>query len=191
MRLALGTVVVLEGIDATGKSTQMELLQAQFPDEVFVHQPSGNTIVGELVYQLTESKQRLHPVTRQFLHLAAHAEQYDRVIIPALSERGVFMDRNWWSTLAYGWYTGGLKWLVDLDVFEEIVRLPTQGIMPDVVFIFLHEHERDSHNTVALVDAYADLAGRYPEVIEPIEIGTKQEVNGQIVRALERRKLVR
>ena len=191
MRLIPGKLVVLEGIDATGKSTQLERLRDLLGDELYTHQPSGDTMVGQAVYSITEKSTNLTPLARQFLHLAAHSEQYEKVIIPALSDRGVIMDRCWWSTVAYGWFDGGLKHLIDLIDFIRLVRLPTHGVMPDVVFVFMHAWKQDRHNTIELCNGYEYLTlDLYPEVMEPMEIGTPEEQTAQIMAALERRGLL-
>lgn len=191
-RLKPGTVVVLEGLDGTGKSTQLELLRALLGDEHFTHQPSGDTAVGKAVYKITEkNRSNLTPVARQFLHLAAHAEQYAKHIIPALKDRGVIMDRCWWSTFAYGYY-GGLEFLMDMPDFIKMIRLPTQDVMPSVVFVFMHVHKSDANNTVNVIKGYEMLAlDLYPEVMEPIGEGLNEiETTQQIMDALDRRGLL-
>lgn len=191
MKLRSGTVVVLEGLDGSGKSTQAGRLQQLFPDDLFVHQPSSGGQVGELVYRITESSTQMHPVTRQMLHLAAHAEQYQLQIVPALRTGGVVMDRNWWSTVAYGWFDGGFRHVIDLIDFIKMAKLPTQDVEPSVVFVFMHDHVGDPHNTLALVKGYEELALEwFPSLMEPIERGTPEQVTEQIVRALEQRKLL-
>lgn len=186
MNLAPGTLCVLEGIDKSGKSTQFEELRKQFPDDLFLHQPSSGGPVGEVVYQLTEKVNHMPPLARQLLHLAAHTEQYERIIIPGLSTRGVFLDRCWWSTVAYGWFLGGLQFLVDLAEFEKLARLPAQGALPKIVFVFLHEYERDPHNMQSLREGYNHLARTQNErcIVEMIPADTIEGVHSFIVSAL-------
>lgn len=163
MNLKPGTLIVLEGMDATGKSTQVDELNKLFPDGKFTHQPSGVTVVGEVVYQITEQVSDMHPLTRQFLHLASHAEHYAKWILPTLSTDGVFMDRCWWSTVAYGYFAGRLHYLMSLDDFIRMVQLPTQELEPTLVFVFMNPWHHDVHNTPELADGYRQLIDRFGE----------------------------
>lgn len=190
MDLKPGTFIVLEGLDKTGKSTQRQALEGLFPDAYYTHQPSGGNVVGQVVYQLTEEVRDLHPVARQFLHLASHAEHYQREILPALSDRAVIMDRCWWSTMAYGWYAGGLQYLVDYTSFLTMAQLPTQGRMPDLVFLFLNPWEEDHHNTAKGREGYISLLEEYPGTTVVVPEGTVEEATEFIVQTLRDHRMV-
>lgn len=185
-----GTFVVLEGIDQAGKSTQAERLQRVLPDSLFTHQPSGGNVVGEVIYALTEAHE-MHPVTRQLLHLASHAEHYERTIIPRLSDGSVVMDRCWWSTIAYGYFSGNLQYAVpDYEFFERLAKLPTQGMEPDVVFVFMRAWRKDRHNTTALIAGYNSLIERYPDVVETVPADTVEATTQFIIKRLQDRELL-
>lgn len=162
-----GSFIVFEGLDATGKSTQLQRIQeaaegrfgaALFGERppLFTHQPSGNDALGEEIYAITEKyKTELSPWTRQYLHLASHAHHYESQIIPELLSHGsVFMDRCWWSTVAYGLFGGLLASHVDPADFIKVAQYPTQGYMPDVVFAFTDPWVEDGHNTVEVAMGY-------------------------------------
>lgn len=190
MDLHPGTLVVLEGLDATGKTTQMERLNKVFPDGVFTHQPSGTTAVGSVVYQLTEQVKDIEPLARQFLHLASHCEHYQSFIIPTLSDRGVFLDRCWWSTVALGWFGSRLKYRgIELETFLEVAWWPTQRIEPTVVFLFLHPHQADHHNTPEVIEGYKFLQEEYKETTVEVPLMSEAETTSFIVRELQRRSL--
>jgi dTMP kinase len=121
LRLRKGTLVVFEGLNNTGKTTQLDRLRQACdepmeagaglfaPAPLFTHQPSGATDLGEEIYSLTERvdwSKPGHQLTRQLLHLAAHNEHYVNDLIPALRRGSVIMDRCWWSAYAYGWRPG-------------------------------------------------------------------------------------
>jgi dTMP kinase len=110
LRLRPGALVVLEGLDRTGKSTQRnrlaELTWAN-PTPVFTHMPSGLTSLTADIYHLTEKAVIQSAWARQLLHLACHAENMP-AIADARNHGGVVLDRWWWSTVAYGWYAGQL-----------------------------------------------------------------------------------
>lgn len=188
--LVPGTLVVLEGIDQAGKSTQLERLKGVIPDAHFTHQPSGGTVVGQVVYELTEQVAQMHPVSRQFLHLASHAEHYEREIIPALSTNGVVMDRCWWSTIAYGYFSGGLQYAFpSYQAFEDMVKVPAQGIEPAIVFLFMNAWRPDRNNTEGLISGYNMLADRFK--CEKVPTDDEEATTEFIVRCLRERGLLR
>jgi dTMP kinase len=146
------SLIVLEGPDATGKSTQLRRLAEFFPDALTTHQPSGGSAIGEDIYHLTEHHE-MEPLTRQLLHLAAHTEHYASQIIPALQEgQSVIMDRCWLSTFVYGHEVWERE---DPDFVLGLVTLPTRGLMPDHVFLFSHTYKEDRHNTVEVLRGYS------------------------------------
>lgn len=201
-----GSFVVFEGLDATGKSTQMLRLQHAAKGElaegqelfterpIFTHQPSGNDELGRAIYALTEAYDINNAWTRQFLHLASHANHYQNLIIPALEMgRSVFMDRCWWSTFAYG-YFGGIM----LDVFSNsivapeefltIAQLPTQGRLPDLVLLFLEPYGEDKHNTPAVTSGYEWLETYHADKglcpVKTIYGGTLEQISLEVIIAL-------
>lgn len=99
MRMRPGSLVVLEGLDRTGKTTQRDALTAlpwDPPVPLITHMPSGLTSLTEAIYRTTEKHKINSPLARQLLHLTCHAEN-----LPALrtarEQRGVILDRWWWS----------------------------------------------------------------------------------------------
>ena len=190
--LTPGSLVVLEGVDQAGKSTQLERLKLALPDALFTHQPSGSTMVGKVVYQLTEQERNMSPVTRQLLHLASHAEHYEREIIPRLSDGAVVMDRCWWSTIAYGYFAGNLQYAVpDYETFERIALLPTQGVQPTVVFVFTRAWRRDRNNTEGLTSGYHYLIERYRDLVEEVPADSVEATTNFIIKRLRDRDLLR
>jgi dTMP kinase len=201
-----GSFIVFEGLDATGKTTQLDRLEAGANGLVnghelftakpmFTHQPSGNDALGERIYSITEEMKINSPWCRQFLHLASHANHYKNMIIPALAaDIPVFMDRCWWSTFAYGYYGGEMfDEMTPLD-FLRIATLPAMGRYPDAVFLFTEPYAEDRHNTELVVDGYRWLAsaqskghlGVYGHKTHLIEMpqGTPDDITKGIVLAL-------
>lgn len=191
---------MLEGLDATGKSTQIEQFKKMQKADTFVndlmltHQPSaGGTAVGNAVYAVTEQGDIRSALARQYLHLASHAEQYERSVLPALNEGcPVIMDRCWWSTLAYGYFGGGLRDRVSYELFESIVRLPARGRAPDVVFLFMQPYQEDHHNTLPVKQGYEQLAAHYKveQQVQWVPLGTPDQVTTWIMQRLAEMALV-
>ena len=108
-----GKLIVFEGIDGSGKSTQLALLAGWLREQGFsvleVAEP-GTTQLGQELRQLLLNKE-LHaqPLAECFMFLAARAQLVDEVLRPAI-ERGdvVLCDRYTLSTLAYQSYGRGI-----------------------------------------------------------------------------------
>lgn len=156
-----GSLIVLEGLDSSGKSTQIEHLRA-LPwigsPPLFMHMPSGTSVLSAEVYRLLETENPRSPLARQLLHLACHAEN-----VPAIrqqrQETAVVLDRFWWSTVAYGWHgsrIGDLGW--EWKAFRNLVDTIWAGLVPDVVFLFIDAHEEDPSNSDAVAFGYHKLA---------------------------------
>jgi dTMP kinase len=96
-----GLFVTFEGLDGSGKSTQIGRLRAELPDGVFVREPGG-TAVGERIRDLVLHGPAMTPEAEMYLYMAARAELLRDVIEPALaSGRLVVDDRYHDSTIAY------------------------------------------------------------------------------------------
>lgn len=193
MKLKPASLIVLEGLDATGKSTfmgewQSHAVQNYLERPLFTHQPSGAPALGGEIYRMTEGR-TMQPLTRQLLHLAAHTEHYSDVIIPALTAGySVVMDRCWWSTMAYGYFGGGLAEFFPEDWFLELATAPTQGRMPDLVLLFMEPYLEDHHNTPEVEQGYWELAERYADRIAMIpqcDSKTKMEMVHNILEERE------
>lgn len=167
LHLRPGTLVVMEGLDRTGKSTQisaLEKMQWADPTPVFTHMPSGLTGLTQAIYVVTETEAISSPLARQLLHLACHAENID-ALKEARRRRAVVLDRWWWSTLAYGWHAGNMARLgVDEAVFRGLIDTVWSEQRADVVFLFIDPHRDDDHNREEVRAAYEHLAATYPSL---------------------------
>lgn len=200
-----GTLVVFEGLDATGKSTQLERFERACyapqmgrklikPKPMFTHQPSGASGLGQEIYEMTEGIDwsEASPFTRQCLHLAAHTEHYQHDIIPALTKKPVWMDRCWWSTVAYG-YRGAIQEQFTWEEWIRVTKVPTQGYIPHVVFLFLEKFaEEDGRaDDERTLDNYYQLAEDYVDIVEFVPKDNVGEVTAFITGALNRRGLLK
>jgi len=101
-----GSLIVLEGIDGCGKTTQIERLEAalaKFRKVERLREPGG-TVVGEKIRELLANPDHMEmtPRTELLLFMAARAQLAVEKIGPAL--RGglvVLLDRYYHSTSAY------------------------------------------------------------------------------------------
>jgi dTMP kinase len=131
-----GRLIVLEGPESAGKSTQaarlVRWLVDRGVDAILVREPGG-TDAGEkirelllhLPYQLTAAAEAL-------LFMASRAELVDRAIKPSLGEgRTVIVDRFFLSTYAYQVAGRGL----DAGLVASANALATEGVVPDLTLL--------------------------------------------------------
>ncbi|HAF70747.1 MAG: Thymidylate kinase [Acetothermia bacterium 64_32] len=128
--------VVLEGPDASGKSTQLGLISERLSSLGIPHlttrEPGGTTLGRELRRMLLDPRRSMRPLTELFLMLADRHEHVETVIKPALrGGRWVICSRYGLSTLAYQGYGRGM----DLGMVRELNRIATGGLEPDYVFL--------------------------------------------------------
>jgi dTMP kinase len=127
-----GRLIVLEGGEASGKSTQAVLL-ADALGAVATREPGG-TPTGEAIRALILDPDlpALDARTETLLLLAARARHVDAVIGPALAAgRDVVCDRFAGSTLAYQGFGRGL----DVAELAAMSEWASAGITPDVVVL--------------------------------------------------------
>lgn len=154
-----GAVVVFEGLDGAGKTTQIELMRRWSWDSqpTFAHMPSGLTSLTSQLYALTEREQIESPLARQLLHLACHSENM-RALREASVTSGLVLDRWWWSTLAYGWYGANLVSKgVPKEVFLGLIRSVWTPIVADVVLVFSTSFTDDPLNLDGVEQGYDRL----------------------------------
>lgn len=102
-----GLYIALEGIDGSGKTTQVEKLAKHFEKEgrevVKTHEPRRDGVMGELVTSVLTGKAEIPPVAIQYLFAAQRAVFLEEVIYPALEQgKIVITDRCFWSSIPYG-----------------------------------------------------------------------------------------
>jgi dTMP kinase len=131
---ARGTLITFEGVEGSGKTTQMarlgRWLKARGSRVEMTREPDG-TAVGAGVRRLFERGPQ--PLTQVFLFLAARHQHVAEKIRPWL-ERGriVLCDRYTDATLAYQGYAGG----IDPATIRELNVQATGGVLPDLTLLF-------------------------------------------------------
>ena len=112
-----GSLFVFEGPDGVGKSTIAagfaQALNSRGETSRLMSFPGREEgTLGKLVYGLHHDSMahgvsEITPIARQALHVAAHLDVMERVILPALdSGINIILDRFWWSTIVYGQSAG-------------------------------------------------------------------------------------
>jgi len=121
--------IVFEGIDGTGKSTQVALLKDYFESKgelvVVSREPSDGPYGRRL--RAVAGKERFSPQEELELFVKDRLHHLDHVVHPAIAEgKHVILDRYYYSTLAY---QGAIGFSVD-----EILALHGDNLLePDLV----------------------------------------------------------
>ncbi|HZJ03106.1 MAG TPA: dTMP kinase, partial [Thermoleophilia bacterium] len=134
-----GLLITFEGLDGSGKSTQMDLLAAELRAagyDVLTTREPGGTELGEAVREvlLDPGHEAMTARAEALLYSAARAQLAETVIRPALDEgRVVLCDRYIDSSLAYQGYGRGLQ-------IEDVLTLnvwATDCLFPDLTIVLM------------------------------------------------------
>lgn len=132
-----GTFITFEGIDGSGKSTQLRLL-ANFLTSKNCHplltrEPGGTPVGNRLRAALLDAHEEVDPLAELLVFAADRAQHVRRVLRPAL-EKGqvVFSDRYADATAAYQGAGRGFS----PTLITEIIDLATEGLRPDLTILF-------------------------------------------------------
>lgn len=130
--------IVFEGVDGTGKSTQLEKCRtwlAGLGHDVTVCRDPGTTDLGGRLRDLLLRKSELaiDVTAEMFLFMAARAQMVSETILPALQQdRIVLCDRFLLSTVVYQGHAGSL----DPNKIWQIGQIATQNCQPDITLVF-------------------------------------------------------
>jgi dTMP kinase len=132
-----GTFITFEGIDGSGKSTQLRMLANYLKEagcEVVVTREPGGTPVGNrLRAALLDAHEEVDPLTELLVFAADRAQHVRRVLRPAIeSGQVIISDRYADATVAYQGAGRGFS----PELIAEIVQLATEGLKPDLTVLF-------------------------------------------------------
>lgn len=199
-----GKYIVIEGGDATGKSTQAEILANklnEFGLETLLIEEPGSTIIGNEIRRIVKNGDlpRL-PMTNVMLVTAGRIELWNEVIKPSIdSGKWVVSARNWYSMLAYQGYGEGL----DLDFIESFTKeyVSNEYTSPNLSFVLTHNshdeivkrmanrnndeendyfEKNDSINKLTVDESYRLIAQRVGAMALEIDGLSVEEVHGKI-----------
>lgn len=125
--------ISFEGIDGSGKSTQLTLLREWLEERghrtITVREPGATALSESIREILLSNRQSITPTAELLLFSAARVQLVENIIRPALGDgRIVLCDRYVDSTTAYQGYGRQLN----MDDVYACNRLATLGVMPDV-----------------------------------------------------------
>lgn len=132
-----GRFITFEGIDGSGKSTQLRLLEGRLRDEgvdlVVTLEPGGTPLGRSLRSAFLETDETVSPRAELLLFAADRAQHIDFLIKPAIAAgKVVISDRFADATTAYQGAGRGF----DASTVGQVIELATGGLKPDLTLFF-------------------------------------------------------
>ena len=129
-------LIVLEGPEAVGKSTQLRRLEAWLRGEgldvLSLREPGGTPLGDEMRRLVLDTDWLLGARTEALLFMASRAELVEQVVRPALGAgKVVILDRFFLSTYAYQIFGRGLP----EDEVRAANSFATGGLVPDLILL--------------------------------------------------------
>ena len=129
-----GVFIVIEGLDGSGKTTQVKLLTKKIENkyDVFCTSEPSEGVIGNFIREsYLYGKNRMSPYVEALLFAADRVEHVEKEIIPALKKgKLVISDRYVYSSLAYqGSGKISLDWI---QTINKSILTPDLAIFLDV-----------------------------------------------------------
>lgn len=201
-----GTFITFEGIDGSGKSTQLRLLanflKSKGCNVLLTREPGGTPVGNRLRAALLDAHEEVDPLTELLVFAADRAQHVRRVLRPTL-EAGqlIFSDRYADATAAYQGAGRGFP----PELIAEIIGLATEGLKPDLTLLFdlavvdsntrtqrrangkqesdrLDGETAEFHTRVR--DAYLGIARAEPERVKVVETNQPVEATHERVKEI-------
>lgn len=134
--MARGRLIVFEGAEGAGKTTQIRILAARLVTAgipfVAVREPGGTPVGDDIRDIVLHQEQEITAATEALLFMSSRAELVAREIQPSLGKGNVVLvDRFFLSTYAYQIVGRGLP---EPEV-RAANRLATAGLIPDLTLL--------------------------------------------------------
>jgi dTMP kinase len=194
-----GAFITFEGIDGSGKSTQVRMLASVLRlrgmDVVQTREPGGTPLGARLREALLDAQEQVDPLAELLLYAADRAQHVRVMLRPALAAgRVVLSDRYADATVAYQGAGRGFE----PSLVAQVVQLATGGLKPDLTLLFdlsvAESSERSRHRTTTdhgapsdrleleadnfhmrVRDAYLQIAAAEPERVRIVDASLSVE----------------
>lgn len=196
--------ISFEGIEGSGKSTQMKLLAGYLRSKghnvIETVEPGGTKIGTKIRKLLLEPENHMDPLTELLLYYASRAQHVREVIYPAiLNNTVVITDRFTDSTVAYQGYARGL----DLSFISALDEVVVPDLKPFLTFLLdldveeglrrnRHARKEDRFELETLEfhasvrSGFLQIAKEEPERVKVIDASkSPEEVSGEIIKIFE------
>lgn len=196
-----GIFVTVEGLDFSGKSTLVRILEGllagERPPTHFTREPGGTAVAERIREILLDPEAEMDAWTEAYLYAAARADHVRFEILPRLTRgENVLCERYLDSSLAYQGFGRGLG----VEAVRELNSWAVSTAVPDRTFYLrlgAEERERRARESGAAPDriervgaefmrrveeGFEELARREPERIEVLDATLPPEELAEIVR---------
>ena len=188
-----GKFIVFEGIDGSGKTTQINQLSKWLigtdliPENnklVITREPGGTKLGKSIRSLLLDTSREKSPdsITELLLYAADRSQHVNEIIRPTLDKGDwVISDRFCGSTLAYQGY--GRK--LDINLIKDLEAIATQGISPDITFLLDIPIEESIRRRMNRKDDRIEKEGR--EFLSNVSLGFQalsQDINWKKISAI-------
>jgi len=132
-----GKFISFEGIDGSGKSTQLRMLTSELRfrglNVLSTCEPGGTPLGRRLREAFLETEENVAPLAELLLFAADRAQHVNFLVKPALEEgKIVVSDRYADATFAYQGAGRGFS----ESVINQVIELATSGLKPDLTLFF-------------------------------------------------------
>ena len=177
----IGKFITFEGIDGSGKTTQINLLEEKLSQQgisTLILREPGGTKLSEIIRGILLDRENINlsPSAESLLFVAARTQLMAEKIKPSLEQNQfVICDRYADSTVAYQGYGRGLN----VKYLEELNKFATDSIQPDITIILDVDPEKAAirmasdvsdrlestgiHFFLRVREGYYEIARRYPQ----------------------------
>lgn len=200
-----GKFITFEGIDGSGKSTQLRLFASELRmrkfDLVTTLEPGGTPLGRRLREAFLETEENVSPLAELLLFAADRSQHVELLIKPSLAEnKTVISDRYADSTFVYQGAGRGF----DEKLVNQVIELATGGLKPNLTFFFdlpveesvrrktSRSNEGERHNRmdkenydfyVRVREAYLKLAEREKERFRVIDASRSiDEISSEVIK---------
>jgi len=207
-----GKYIVIEGIDGSGKTTQVEKIVEYFRSQgksvVQTREPRKTGVIGEIAQKVLNKQLKMSALALQYLFATDRVLSQEEVIIPALKRGDIIVsDRCFWSAIVYGILdrTGGEYDYKSADfmlIAHSILSMYNRFIVPDYTFYLkiplevatsrirkkddVKEIYEDKEKLGKVIDGYNWLSEKFnKEIITVGGEGNVEDVTRRIVASIK------
>ena len=197
-------LISFEGIEGSGKSTQVKLLGdyllTKGHNVLTTLEPGGTQIGAKIRKLLLEPQNHMDPLTELILYYASRAQHVREVIYPAILKNTVVItDRFTDSTVAYQGYARG----IDLSIIHALDEIVVPDLKPFLTFLLdldveeglrrnRHAQKEDRFELETIEfharvrQGFIQIAAEEPERIKVIDASrSAEEVSREVIRIIE------
>lgn len=200
-----GAFITFEGIDGSGKSTQLRMLASTLRlsgfEVVATREPGGTPLGKRLRLALLDAQAEVDPLAELLLYAADRAQHVRTLLRPALETSHIVLsDRYADATVAYQGAGRGFT----PELIASVVELATGGLKPDLTLIFevsvaeclrrtlrREDNEQGKDRLDAedvefysrVRDAYLEIADAEPERVRVLDAsGSIEETHARVIK---------